>query len=100
MNPTQFVQFAGTYPLRNTVITVNYLFSFFANSAFNNLSTDVVFRGSPFTNFFIDSAKTCEHAVRSATSSDVFNANRILHDFKIPYLRLLKKHLEHSKFVF
>ena len=49
MNPTQFVLFAGTCPLRNTVIKVNYLFSIFANSTFNNLSTDVVFRGSPFT---------------------------------------------------
>ena len=49
VNPTQFVLFAGTCPLRNTVIKVNYLFSIFANSTFNNLSTDVVFRGSPFT---------------------------------------------------
>lgn len=77
MNPTQFVPFAGACHLINTVIKVNYSLSFFCE--FYKLATDLVFRGSSFTNFFIDS-KNLRTCGPQCDLKYVFNANRILHD--------------------
>lgn len=55
--PLIFVPFARACHFTNNVIKVNYLLIILANSAFNKLSTDVGFRGSSFTNFFLDDSR-------------------------------------------
>ena len=88
MNPTHFAPFARVCHLTNTAIEVNYLLLIFASSTFNKLSTGVVFRGSRFTNFFLDDSKKKRRSTTQFDLKYVFETNRILHDFKIPKLRL------------